>query len=108
MNEQKPATRAEAAAAVEQIHEAEQTVGAFTGELVTAPPLPYITLDSAPSAEPFLSLSVRRVLYLLGLAALVAAPTVGVNFPEYADAINVAGNLLGAAALGTALANPTR
>jgi len=48
------------------------------------------------------------VLYLAGLTALVLAPSVGVNFPEYAQAIETAGNLLGAAALGTALANPTR
>ena len=63
---------------------------------------------TAEPAEPFLSLTVRRVLYLAGLTALVLAPSVGVNLPEYAQAIETAGNLLGAAALGTALANPTR
>jgi len=70
----------------------------YLGEFVTADPAP----------EPFLNLATRRVLYIVGLAALVVAPTVGVNFPEYAQAIETAGNLLGAAALGTALANPTR
>lgn len=103
MNEPKPATRAEAAAAVEQLHTAEQTVAAYTGEHVTTE-----LLSADPGPEPFLSLGTRRVLYIVGLAALVVAPTVGVNFPEYAQAIETAGNLLGAAALGTALANPTR
>lgn len=101
MNEsQKPATRAEAAAAVETLHAAEATIGAYTL------PTTEVTLTDGP--EPFLSLGIRRVLYIVGLAALVVAPTVGVNFPDYAEAITTAGNLLGAAALGTALANPTR
>ncbi len=61
-------------------------------------------------AEPgeFMPLPVRRVLYLVGLAALIVAPSIAVEFPAYGQAIETAGNLLGAAALGTALANPTR
>lgn len=59
-------------------------------------------------AGEFLPLAWRRVIYLLGLAALVVAPSVAVQLPEYGEAITTAGNLLGAAGLGTALANPSR
>lgn len=94
-------SRADAAAAADRLSHArddERAISTYTGT---------IELAGATSPE-FLPLAVRRVLYIVGLAALVVAPTVGVEFPEYAQAITTAGNLLGAAALGTALANPPR
>jgi hypothetical protein len=56
----------------------------------------------------FLPLGIRRTLYLVGLAALVAAPFAAVQFPDYGSAFTTVGNLLGAVGLGTALANPSR
>nr|WP_278101888.1 hypothetical protein [Microbacterium proteolyticum] len=56
----------------------------------------------------FLPLPVRRVLYVLGLAAAVTAPVLAVSAPEYAAAIVTGAGILNAAALGTALANPSR
>lgn len=67
-----------------------------------------ITAELGASRADFLPLNVRRGLYLAGLAALVIAPLLAPNWPEYADAITTSGNLLGAVGLGTALANPTR
>ncbi len=76
---------------------------------LTAPELSDQIVTLEETSDPaFLPLGVRRVLYIIGLAALVVAPTIGVNAPEYAQAITTAGNLLGVAALGTALANPSR
>lgn len=60
------------------------------------------------SSPAFLTLGVRRVLYVAGLAAVVVAPILAVQFPDYAAAVLAAGTPLTAAALGTALANPTR
>jgi hypothetical protein len=58
--------------------------------------------------DPFLPLAARRVLYVAGLAAVVVAPILAVQFPDYAAAVLAAGAPLTAAALGTALANPKR
>lgn len=91
-----PTTRAEARQLVDEVQAGEPS---STGFVVAE-------LQSSPAD--FLPLGIRRGLYLLGLAALVIAPSVAVQFPEYGDAITTAGNLLGAAGLGTALANPTR
>ncbi|MCC2034110.1 hypothetical protein [Microbacterium allomyrinae] len=69
----------------------------------------FTVLESEIVTEPaFLPLVVRRSLYLLGIAGLVAGPLIGVQLPEYGDAIATGGALLGSIALGTALANPTR
>ncbi len=58
--------------------------------------------------EGFLSLGVRRVLYLAGLAGAALAPVLAVTHPEYAAGIVAGSGVLTAAALGTALANPSR
>ncbi|RZU66741.1 hypothetical protein EV379_3107 [Microterricola gilva] len=55
----------------------------------------------------FLPLSVRRGLYLVALAAAVAAPFVAIAAPEYAPPVVTASSILAAAAVGTALANPS-
>ena len=64
-----------------------------------------LVVEPAPA---FLSLPTRRVLYVAGLAAVVISPILAVQFPEYAAAVLSAGAPLTAAALGTALANPSR
>ena len=69
---------------------------------------PLTRREIAAGAPELLSLPIRRVLYLVGLAALVVAPVVTVHAADYGNAIAAAGNLLGAVALGTALAHPTR
>lgn len=56
----------------------------------------------------FLPLNVRRGLYLVALAAAVAAPFIAVTAPEYAAAAVTGSSLLSGAAIGTALANPKR
>lgn len=66
------------------------------------------TPTPTPEESHFLPLVARRVLYVIGLIGAVAAPIVAVTNPEYAGAIVTASSLLSAAALGTALANPTR
>lgn len=68
----------------------------------------YVEAVLVGDSDDFLTLRTRRVLYLLGLAALVVAPILTPTLPEYAAAITTSGNLLGAVGLGTALANPTR
>lgn len=74
---------------------------------MTSDTTPDITPKHAAPAE-LLPLNVRRGLYLLSIAALVAGPLLAVTQPEYGTAIVGAGNMLGAIALGTALANPSR
>mgnify|MGYP003505354069 FL=1 len=61
--------------------------------------------DFEPEDTSFLPVAVRRVLYVVGLAAAVVAPILGVEFPEYRDAIMSGGIILQAAAFGTAIAN---
>ena len=56
----------------------------------------------------FLPLAARRVLYVLALAGAAAAPVVALSHPELATAIITAAGVLNVAALGTALANPSR
>lgn len=56
----------------------------------------------------FLPLGIRRVLYLIAIAALFAGPLIAVQLPEYGNAIVTGGNTLAAIAIGTALANPKR
>lgn len=56
----------------------------------------------------FLPLGVRRVLYVVALAGAAVAPVIAVTQPEYAGAIVTGSSVLSAAALGTALANPSR
>lgn len=56
----------------------------------------------------FLPLPVRRVLYVTAIIADVAAPFIAVTQPEYAAAAVSASGALSVAALGTALANPSR
>lgn len=65
-------------------------------------------LEGVALAPDFLPLAFRRVLYVLGLAGAVAAPVLAVTSPDYAVAIVTASGLLTAAALGTALANPSK
>ena len=48
---------------------------------------------------------IRLALYLLGLAAAVAAPIIGVAAPDYGTAASTASGILVAAALGTAATN---
>lgn len=76
---------------------------AYVGEPAEAS----VELVADPEPE-FLPLNVRRVLYVIALGALVAAPSIAVELPAYGSAIESAGNLLAIAAVGTALANPTR
>ena len=61
--------------------------------------------DFEPEDTSFLPVAVRRVLYVVGLAATVVAPILGVEFPEYREAFMSGGMILQAAALGTAIAN---
>jgi hypothetical protein len=56
----------------------------------------------------FLPLVGRRAAYVAALLLVVAAPIVAVSSPDYAAAILAAAAPLEAAALGVALANPTR
>ncbi len=96
MPEQKPQTREEYQASLD---------GSFgNGDQGPFAQATYLEAEK----DEFLPLAWRRVLYILGLAALVVAPTIAVEFAAYGAAITTAGNLLGAAALGTALANPSR
>ena len=67
----------------------------FTDELTSA------------SAD-FLPLNVRRILYVIALVGAVVAPGVAIVAPEWSAAIMTASSTLAAAALGTALANPSR
>ena len=60
------------------------------------------------AAPEFLPLAARRVLYVIALLGMAAAPVVAVSNPEYAGAILTAAGALNVAALGTALANPSR
>lgn len=64
--------------------------------------------DQTPNSSEFLPLSVRRVLYVIGLISSVMAPILGVAFPAYLDPILQAGIILQGAALGTALANTAK
>ena len=61
--------------------------------------------DLEPEDSSFLPVAVRRVLYVLGLTATIAAPILGVELPEYREGFQSAGMILQAAALGTAIAN---
>jgi hypothetical protein len=56
----------------------------------------------------FLPLAARRVLYVIALVGMAAAPVVAISQPDYAGAILTAAGVLNVAALGTALANPSR
>lgn len=56
----------------------------------------------------FLPLPVRRVLYIGALVGAVAAPVIAVTSPDYAAAIITGSSVLSAAALSTALANPSK
>ena len=58
-----------------------------------------------PEDSSFLPVAVRRIMYVLGLAATILAPILGVQFPEYREGFQNAGMILQAAALGTAIAN---
>ena len=89
-----PQTRAEARAAAETSDDSVVSEGEHYGE--------------AHEPERFLPLGVRRVLYVIALAAFAAGPVLAVTHPEYGTAIITSGNVLGTAAIGTALANPTR
>lgn len=73
----------------------------------TPPEPPTVELGEV-EREGFLSLGVRRVLYLAGLAGAAIAPVLAVTHPEYAAGIVAGSGVLTAAALGTALANPSR
>jgi hypothetical protein len=84
-----PTTRAEA----RELEELEPV--SFEGDLVF-------------ESSQFLPLPVRRVLYVLALAGFVTAPVLAVTSPDYAAAIVTGAGVLGSAALGTALANPSR
>ena len=64
--------------------------------------------DQTPNSSEFLPLSVRRVLYIIGLISSVMAPILGVTYPAYLDPILQAGIILQGAALGTALANAVK
>jgi hypothetical protein len=66
-------------------------------------------VQPAPAPAPeFLPLPIRRGGYVVALLLVVAAPIVAVSSPEYAAAILAAAAPLEAAALGLALANPSR
>lgn len=56
----------------------------------------------------FLPLPARRAAYVVALLLVAAAPIIAVSAPDYAAAILAAAAPLEAAALGVALANPTR
>jgi hypothetical protein len=75
---------------------AEPEVAVLDGELI------------AESAPAFLPLAARRVLYVLALAGAAAAPVVALSHPELSVAIVTSAGILNVAALGTALANPSR
>ncbi len=79
-----------------QVEQSDETMPAFAEAVL---------VDERPE---FLPLAVRRVLYVLSLAGSVAAPVLAVTSPEYAAAIVTGAGILNAAALGTALANPSR
>lgn len=66
------------------------------------------TVEFVKAGPEFLPLTGRRVLYVLSLVGLVAAPVLAVTNPDYAVAITTGAGILGSAALGTALANPSR
>ncbi|KRC60926.1 hypothetical protein ASE14_08170 [Agromyces sp. Root81] len=86
-------------------HAADEPISYELAPVAYAELAPVAYAELAPELLP---LNVRRVLYLLGIAALVAGPVVAVQMPEYGTAIISAGNMLGAVGLGTALANPRR
>lgn len=79
---------------------------------VASTPLDDVELASvelvAESGPAFLPLAARRVLYVLALAGAAAAPVLALSSPELATAIVTAAGVLNVAALGTALANPSR
>lgn len=85
----------------------EPTTRAAAREADALEPIEYGTAELVSDGG-FLPLPVRRVLYVLSLAGSVAAPVLAVSSPEYAAAIVTAAGVLSAAALGTALANPSR
>lgn len=58
--------------------------------------------------EQFLPLPVRRTLYVVALIMSVVAPVVALLHPDLAPALVAGAGLLNAAAVGTALANPTK
>lgn len=93
MSDTTPTTRAERAALLD--------------EYQTLEPVEFGEVEFIDRPE-FLPLAVRRVLYVLALAGNVAAPVLAISAPEYAAAIVTGSAVLGAAALGTALANPSR
>jgi hypothetical protein len=68
----------------------------------------FVSSELVSESDSFLSLGVRRVLYLAGLAGAALAPVLAVTHPEYAAGIVAGSGVLTAAALGTALANPSR
>lgn len=67
-----------------------------------------LTAELVYEPNQFLPLGVRRVLYVVSLAGTAIAPVLAVTNPEYAAAIVAGSGVLNAAALGTALANPSR
>ncbi len=95
-----PQTRAEAR---------EASVAAAIDAAVADAYVPTVTAElGTVEREGFLSLGVRRVLYLAGLAGAALAPVLAVTHPEYAAGIVAGSGVLTAAARGTALANPSR
>lgn len=65
-----------------------------------------LVAELAESSPAFLPLTVRRVVYVVGLAGVVVAPVLALSSPELAGAIFTASSSLSAIGLGTALANP--
>lgn len=66
------------------------------------------TVELVAEPDGFMPLGIRRALYILGLAGAAIAPVLAVTHPEYAAGIVAGSGVLTAAALGTALANPSR
>jgi hypothetical protein len=74
----------------------------------TTPAPAEISTELVADSSTFLPLAARRVLYVLALAGAAAAPVLALSSPELATAIVTAAGVLNVAALGTALANPSR
>lgn len=67
----------------------------------------YAELEAVDTAPEFLTLPIRRVLYVSALVGAVAAPILAVTQPEYAAAIITGSSILTTAAVGGALASPS-
>lgn len=71
-------------------------------------PVEFVEAELVAEPDGFMPLGIRRGLYILGLAGAAIAPVLAVTHPEYAAGIVAGSGVLTAAALGTALANPSR